>query len=434
MTKRCLAFVFALLLLVPLIAFPSTNAASTNNWSMLQHDAAHSGYSNTTLQGTPISIWNFSGKSTLSSVVVSNGVAYFTSGGFIQNEIYAVNASTGQLIWNNSYYKPSSGAMPCPAVDDGVVYTTTTGYNASNGNLLFNYTNVNASTSPTVANSLVYFGTNSSNFFAPGGVVALNGKTGQEVWSFTGEQGQFMYGGMVQYPPAVETGIVYFSSGGGVYALNAAYGDLLWHNSAIDKGWGSLGCISVSEGRIYDNVAGTLICMGHSSWTAAVGGGGNEFAAIANGTVFLNSCALDASTGKVIWNNSLTGLSSPVLADGIVFYGHYWYSDEGSHGRYNKHGMIGCNATTGEIVWNYTLPDFYDSQSGGYISIGNGMLFYSDSSTVYAFNLAPTPVQPVSQSTATKDSLFIVTLTVIVIVGIATIILIAKKRQKKPKT
>jgi outer membrane protein assembly factor BamB len=431
--KKVSAVVLAFFMLLPIVAFSPSNA-SADDWLMFQHDAAHSGYSNTTMQVTPFSIWNFTGKSDLSVAAIADGVVYCCSDGFLRNEIYGINASTGQLLWNSSYYITDYASLFCPAIVDGVVYTLTTAYNASNGDLLFNYTNVNASTSPTVANGIVYFGTNISNNFAPGGVIAIDGKTGEQLWSFTGELGTFMFGGMVHYPPAVEDGVVYFSSGGGVYALNAANGALLWCYSAIDKGSGSLGCINLADGQVYDNVAGILssLSAGDLRWSVD-SGRGNRFAAINNGVIYINSVALEASSGTVIWNNNLTGLSSPVLTDGVVFYGHYWYSDEGSHGKWNKHGVVGCNATTGEVVWEYTLSGFSDSQDGGYVSVANNMLFYTDESTVYAFNLQPAPVSPISQPVQANDNLLFAALTAVAIIIAVTLILVAKKRSAKLK-
>lgn len=388
MTKKA-AIALLLFLLIQFSVFCPTLGATTYDSPMFQHDAAHSGNSNTAMQGTPVSVWNFTGKSDLSIAAVVDGVVYCTTGQFKRDEIYAIDSSSGQLIWNSSYYDSSGTLFFCPAVVDGVVYTLTTAYNASNGNLLLNYTDVYASTSPTVANGMVYFGTNQSNF-GNGGVVAIDAKTGQTVWSFIGTGGQLPYGGKVQYPPAVENGIVYFSCGGGVYALNALNGALLWHYSEIDKGWGSLGCVSVADRQVYDNVAGNLSCITANGLNWSVESGrGNRFAALKNGVVYINSVALDASNGKVIWNNSLTGLSSPALVDGVVFYGHYWHSEGGSHGHWYKHGIVGCNVTTGDVVWEFTLPGFSDSQDGGCVSIGNNLLLYSDESTLYAFSLAP---------------------------------------------
>ena len=85
------AMVLTLFLLIPLAAFFPSDAAA-DNWPMFQHDAAHSGYSNTTMQVSPISAWNFTGKSDLSIAAVANGVVYVSSDGFLRNEIYGVNA------------------------------------------------------------------------------------------------------------------------------------------------------------------------------------------------------------------------------------------------------------------------------------------------------------------------------------------------------
>lgn len=429
MTKNALlAFGITMLVLILLCSFTTIDCASINDGAMLQQNSEHTGYSSSAVKGSPVSVWNFSEQHHLSIAAIDNGVVFFTSYGSSQvNEIFAVNALTGQLLWRNIDNTLTNFFMHCPAVSDGIVYTGTNAYNASNGNLLFNFTTADASTPPTIANGMIYLGTNGSNFFSAGGVIALDSKTGQKKWSFIGAQGQFPYGEMVAYPPAVKGSIVYFSSGGGVYALNALNGELLWRDSSIDKGWGSLGCVSVGNGRVYDNVGGNLSCIGNSNWVVPVGSG-NRFAAIANETVYINSYALDASSGRVIWNNNLSGLSSPVVVDGVVFYGDYWYSDEGSHGKYNKHGLLECNAATGEVIWNFTLPGFYDSQSGGYVTIANNLLFYSDETTIYAFNLTPTPpIQPQSNNISYN----LIVGAIVVTVTALAVILVLKKRLKK---
>ena len=422
---------FGLILLLSILFILSlTDAKSFEDGSTLQQNSAHTGSSKSLVTGTPVSIWNYSEQKHLSIAVIGNNTAFFTSYGSSQvNEVFAVDAATGQLIWRSIDNTLTNFAMHCPVVADGIVYTATNAYNMSNGNLLFNFTYAGGSTSPTIENSVIYLGTNGSNFFAPGGLVALNAKTGQKLWSFTGAQGSFPYGEMVSYPPAVKGGVVYFSSGGGVYALNTGDGTLLWHDSSIDKGWGSLGCISVGDKRIYDNVAGNLSCIGESTWIVPVDRG-NRFAAIANEMVYINSYALDAASGQVIWNNNLSGLSSPVIVDDVVFYGQYWYSDEGSHGKYNKHGLIECNATTGEVIWNFTLPGFYDSQSGGDVTIANNILLYSDETTIYAFNLTPPPSM---QSQSDNISFNLNAGAIIAAVIVFGVILVLKKRLKKPQ-
>lgn len=65
-------------LLIPLAAFFPSDAAA-DNWPMFQHDAAHSGYSNTTMQVSPISAWNFTGASTGASIGAASATGAATS-------------------------------------------------------------------------------------------------------------------------------------------------------------------------------------------------------------------------------------------------------------------------------------------------------------------------------------------------------------------
>jgi outer membrane protein assembly factor BamB len=298
------------LILIPLllslfftVSHEQTTQAVSDDWSMVHGNSAHTGYSASALSANPVYLWNFSGASgLLSDVAVSGGCVYFTAYGSIDSDMaFAVNATTGQLIWSTKGSSVSDSALVLsPAIAEGIVYTTNDAFNASTGDLLFSYTSYLGSTSPTVANGMIYLGTNVNNFFAPGGVVAINAKTGEKIWNFTGEEGQFMYGGMVHSPPAVEDGVVYFSSGGGIYALNGQNGKVLWRNTEIDPGLGSLGNIAVGNGRIYDNVGGKLFCVGASTWTYPVGGRSDAFPAIVNGFVYACSYALDAS-----WQNGV---------------------------------------------------------------------------------------------------------------------------------
>ena len=86
------------------------------------------------------------------------------------NNVYALNASTGALLW-----KYTTGAA---------VYS-----------------------SPAVANGVVYVGSEDANIYA------LNAATGAEMWSFA-------TGGAVESSPAVANGVVYVGSGDNVYAFS----------------------------------------------------------------------------------------------------------------------------------------------------------------------------------------------------------------------
>jgi outer membrane protein assembly factor BamB len=330
------AFGFALLLLVSIVVFnANTIQALTldSDWPMFHHDSARSGYSPENLPIDLVCLWNFSAKSVvISDVVVSHGYVYFTTfGNPPEDKIFALNASTGSLIWASPTSVPPFGGSS-PTVLDDYVYTSTDAYDAFTGKLMFNYSSYGGSTSPTVAQGLVYIGSSTNAPSGPGGVFALDAITGECVWNFTGAKGNFPFGGKLFHSPAVADGIVYFSSGGGVYALNASTGRQMWHNSAVNASLGSLGCIAVGNGRVFDNVQGHLYCLdaltGNELWSYPIGAA-QVTPAIADGYVYAGAYKLDASNGEVIWNNTLLALSSPSIACDKIYSAYYNLTNPG---------------------------------------------------------------------------------------------------------
>src|ERR1019366_6182023 len=152
--------------------------------------------------------------------------------------------------------------------------------------------------SPTVANGVVYFGSNDGNLYA------ANASTGAMLWIYrTGS----IYG--IFTSPAVAKEVVYFGSDdGNLYALNASTGALLWKSETYDY---------------------------YSSPT------------VANGVVYFGSYdhnlyALNANTGAVLWKYATTGYvisSSPAVANGVL----YLPSTDSN--------VYALNASTGVLLW-----------------------------------------------------------------------------------
>ncbi len=108
---------------------------------------------------------------------MANGVVYV---GGEDNNVYALNARTGALLWSDNVRWVYSS----PAVANGVVYVGSYGnvyaLNASTGARLWTYTTGNiVYSSPAVANGVVYVGSDDKN------VYALNASTGAKLWSYT---------------------------------------------------------------------------------------------------------------------------------------------------------------------------------------------------------------------------------------------------------
>jgi outer membrane protein assembly factor BamB len=110
-------------------------------------------------------VWQFTtGNSIDTSPAVANGVVYVSSG---DNNVYALNASTGAKLWQTAVYLGTDAA-----VANGVVYVGSGDYNvyalnASTGAELWQFTTGNfVESSPVVANGVVYVGSDDNNIYA----------------------------------------------------------------------------------------------------------------------------------------------------------------------------------------------------------------------------------------------------------------------------
>lgn len=169
-------------------------------------------------------LWSYSPEyqnylGTFSSPVVVNGMVYFGA----SRGVYALEADSGSLLWNNTigYFVAS------PIVADGVIYIGSLGanfyaLNASNGNELWNYSaSASISSTPDVANGIVYVSSQDGNLYA------LNATNGDKLWNYTVVPST--YAGY-SLSPIVAGNTVYTGSGNGeVYAFDAVSGSKLWN-------------------------------------------------------------------------------------------------------------------------------------------------------------------------------------------------------------
>jgi outer membrane protein assembly factor BamB len=237
--------------------------------------------------------------------------------------------------------------------------------------------------SPAVANGVVYTGSSSGNVSARNAkphsdVSALDAKTGARLWSYaTGDN-------YLTSSPAVANGLVYFGPSGkgstGWYALNARTGVLQWGYYIYDAEYSSA---AVANGVVYVGAesAGLYAFDARSGallWSYRTGNkdSGYTSPAVANGVVYFGSdnnvYAVNANTGVVLWTYAAGNFveSSPAVANGVVYVG----SDD-----YNVYAL---NAKTGAKLWSYATGDSVHSSP----AVANGMV-YVCSDKVYAFGL-----------------------------------------------
>jgi eukaryotic-like serine/threonine-protein kinase len=202
--------------------------------------------------------------------------------------------------------------------------------------------------SPAVADSTVYIA--DMNY----AVYALDAVTGKVKWL------QGTRGGVGLSSPAVSGGVVYIGSADGyngtLYALDAATGAVKWSyttvTTAASAGDFSRSLPTVVDGTVYVNRSdGTVYALradtGKLKWTYTPGGGsgGSSTPAIGGGTVYSRIgqtvYALNADTGTVKWTNTTVGglISSPTVVGGTVYIGG------------DAKGMTALDAATGTVKW-----------------------------------------------------------------------------------
>jgi len=259
-----------------------------------------------------------------------------------------------------------------PAVGaDGTIYVGSNDHNvyaldAATGNKIWNFpTNGEVYSTPAVVDGFVYVGSRDKNLYA------LDASTGNEIWRY--ETSNSVYSS-----PAVVNGVVYINSYDTAYALDALTGNERWNFFA----WGPVYSSSaVVNGRVYFGASNTVYALdaanGRKIWNYTTGNRVESSPAVANNVVYIGSndynvYALDVATGNKIWNYT-TGSEvngSPTVANDIVYIGS------------KDSNIYALNAATGNKIWSYKTGNWVESTP----SIANGILYIgSNDAKVYAF-------------------------------------------------
>ncbi|HEX8814746.1 MAG TPA: PQQ-binding-like beta-propeller repeat protein [Terriglobales bacterium] len=319
--------------------------------------------------------WSQAIHATSPSPAVVNGVVYTAgSDGPNSNVLFALNASTGALLWR-ALLSGEAPVQSSPAVADGAVYVGGTdrefyAVNAGAGSLLWKYTGDSTFiySYPAVANGAVYV----ESYY--GTLYALNASTGALLWTYAG-------GGRNYCNPAVVNGVTYFAAAKTVYALNASTGVVLWSFPTPYTVWSTP---AVADGTVYITTYGGAAYAlnaktGVEKWRhAGIHGSFNFMPAVANGVVYTligfddqpTLYALDAKTGAELWvfvSGDIQG--SPTVANGVVYIG------AGS-------SMFALDAATGAQLW--TSPYTMGSSSP---AVTHGTLYFGSDGVFYAFAL-----------------------------------------------
>ncbi|WP_327708045.1 PQQ-binding-like beta-propeller repeat protein [Streptomyces sp. NBC_00464] len=232
-------------------------------------------------------------------------------------------------------------------------------------------------TTPTIANGVVYFGSNDNN------VYALDAATGKKHWSL--DTGSVVYSASVVVGDLLYVG-TYLN---GLYAVDAATGKKRWV-----FGDGSIfGSPVVVDNVVYcgssdEHFYAVDAVTGKQRWSFRCRRNGevSESPVVANGVVYFSSdddhlYALDAETGKQRWAFPiLDGVNSaPVVANGLVYV--------------SSSRLYAVNAATGKQQWSLAGAKYKNivgnrallspTVAGGVVYVGDSIeyLFALDAAT-----------------------------------------------------
>ncbi|MEJ2007685.1 MAG: PQQ-binding-like beta-propeller repeat protein [Acidobacteriota bacterium] len=312
---------------------------------------------------------------------VVKGIAYVGSD---NGYTYALNAVTGKLIWAHYGWNMT---MSNPLVVDGRVYVST-------GSAYFNY-----------ANTMLYLeGKRPTRGPGLNSMYALDARTGKEIWVYH-------FPGEAMPTAAYEDGFLYIGTGDGhVYKLNAATGKPAWisdiasfvsmSSPVLDGRYLFVGgthpnffyALNKKTGKVAWKVTlPKLVATGMGDCTPAYAGGivvqeatvqtGDPQKPVANVLM-----ALDASTGKIVWQHRFEKgpvppamkTATPMIAGGKVFEGSpvtgNYYAFDLKSGRELWKVHLGAQIRAGGALANGVVYVPYKSGDIAAIRVADGTL------------------------------------------------------------
>jgi len=331
-------------------------------------------------------LWTFSAQAPIyGSPTFANGILYFgtvknTSEDTTGNYLYALNASTGALIWKNFLTQGSVWAPP--TVSNGVVYVTTALKEATSGT----YMALHALTGATVWSD----STMSGNWSVP----TLDPRGGS-LFISTGNP-------CLSSPPPPQNTPLTDGCSGSVYDVSSGNGKTVWSYHFPDY-TGDDDAPASPDYAVYNGTAfilegvknGIFYCLhaptGALAWQFDTGNRGDtgiySSAAYANGVVYFGGdktlYALNIKTGSAAWTQPFPQplgqiVGSPTIANGVL----YVTTESGN--------LVAYNAATGAQLWRHSFP-LAGSKSGAPIYgspiVSNGVVYIGVSDGyLYAFS------------------------------------------------
>ena len=233
--------------------------------------------------------------------------------------------------------------------------------------------------SPTVVDGTVYVGSIDNSLYA------VDAATGDEQWIFDANRA-------VTTSPTVADGIVYVGSiDNNLYAVNSATGDEQW---AFETGDYVYSSPTVADGIVYvgsndNNLYAVDAATGDEQWAFETGDSVYSSPTVADSTVYVGGSdfhlyAVDAATGDEQWVlETNAGFSSPTVVDGTIYVG----SDDNN--------LYAVDADSGDQQWTFeagsevdTLPTVVDGTV--YVGSNDNNLYAVDAGDTSSSGFDPT--------------------------------------------
>lgn len=265
----------------------------------------------------------------LSSPVIAAGTVYFGSS---DGNVYALDTAAGTVKWK---FATGDVVHASPALADGTIFVGSWDHyfyaiDAANGKEKWRFktgedrdihNQEGLQASPVVANGVVYVGCRDSNFYA------IDAQTGQQKWAFN-NKGSWVIGSA-----AVSDGRVYFATSdtGLLYAVDAQTGDKLF--SFDNKHWPMFSSPAIAGNTLYIGThEGKLMAFDLGSqkqlWVFQTDG------STTNGPTYTKADGTpkyEAAYAGDFYEDIVIGvqrmmtvgaiLSSPVIVDGMIYFG-----------------------------------------------------------------------------------------------------------------
>jgi outer membrane protein assembly factor BamB len=322
-----------------------------------------------------------------SAPVVANGVAYFPIG----NEVYAVHAETGEMVWQKAHELPNDTSGPMTIVgnrllvncSDGLLYALNAGTGAIEWRSSLKRSSIYVA--PFVLNDKIYSGTTGPGLAISS--LADGSSLETDVIPTTGQ---------IYSTPAFADGMLYFTdSEGYLYSANVATRRVNWK---AQGGSTSLYSTPVlwKDLLILGNGTGNSVLAFHAQrgvprWSARFTGAVYASPCVTpDGKIYVGTgdgkfYALDANNkGRVLWEKKLEAAtttevraSAVVTQNGVVIVGTI------------RGVLYALDGNTGNIVWKYRLPTegtkLASIRTPMTIVNGRGYVM-ADDGTVYCFS------------------------------------------------